>query len=113
MKNAIPLALAAILSTGFLSGCTSAETSGSVTPAGRANSGVVVIYINEQIYDDDDTQSAPNIYRNPSPQTIAAAQGEIASNASLRAVLQGKSVQLRNVVGVQTALNGGKVVYVR
>jgi hypothetical protein len=89
---------------------------GSFAKARDARSGpvsITVIFIKDQVDDDDETQQVPITYRYPSPQTIAKAQGEIASDAYLRRFLQKKRVQLRNVVGIQTAFSGGKIVYVR
>jgi hypothetical protein len=74
---------------------------------------ITVIIIKDEIDDDDQTQQVPRTYRYPSQQTIAKAQNEIRSDAYLRGFLQNKRVQLRNVVGIQTAFNGGKIVYVK
>jgi len=71
--------------------------------------GVTIIFLRGKKNRDE----VSRIYRNPSPGTIAAAQSEIRTNRRLRAVLVSKRVQLHNVVGVETALNGGKIVYIR
>jgi len=89
---------------------------GSVASARDARSGqvsITVIIIKDEVDDDDETQQVPRTYRYPSPQTIAKAQDEIRSDSYLRSVLLNKHVQLRNVVGIQTAFNGGKIVYVK
>lgn len=89
---------------------------GSFSKARDANSGpvsITVIIIKDEVDDDDETQQVPRTYRYPSPQTIAKAQDEIRSNAYLKNFLLKKRVQLRNVVGIQTAFSGGKIVYVR
>ncbi|WP_426235323.1 hypothetical protein [Pararhizobium sp. DWP1-1-3] len=107
MRKLIMLAFAVLIGTMSL---------GSVASARDARSGTVsitVIIIKDEVDDDDQTQQVPRAYRYPSPQTIAKAQDEIRSDAYLRVFLQKKRVQLRNVVGIQTAFNGGKIVYVR
>lgn len=71
--------------------------------------GVTLIFLRSKRSRDE----VPRIYRNPSPETISAAQREIRTNKRLKAVLVGKRVQLHNVVGIETALNGGKIVYIR
>ncbi len=89
---------------------------GSFAKARDVNSGpvsITVIIIKDEVDDDDETQQVPRTYRYPSPQTIAKAQDEIRSNAYLKNFLLKKRVQLRNVVGIQTAFSGGKIVYVR
>ncbi len=81
----------------------------SLLQSTNRDDGVTIIFLRNKKSRD----GVPRIYRNPSPQTIAAAQSEIRTNRRLRAVLVGKRVQLHNVVGIETALNGGKIVYIR
>lgn len=71
--------------------------------------GVTIIFLGSK----RSRHEVPRIYRNPSPETIAFAQSEIRTNGRLRAILVGKRIQLHNVVGIETALNGGKIVYIR
>jgi hypothetical protein len=80
--------------------------------AQRAPAGITIVMIRDY-YGPDDFQQVSPIYRHPSPQTLAKAQEEIRSNPDIRALLQRRGISFRNVVGVQTALNGGKVIYVR
>ncbi|WP_275783798.1 hypothetical protein [Pararhizobium gei] len=75
-------------------------------------SGISVILIRDN-YGYDEYQEVSPIYRHPSARTLAKAQEEIRTNPAIRALLQRRGISFRNVVGVQTALNGGKVVYVR
>ena len=107
MRRLIRLSLAVMIAVMSL---------GSVASARDARSGqvsITVIIIKDQVDDDDETQQVPRTYRYPSPQTIAKAQDEIRSNTYLNNFLLKKRVQLRNVVGIQTAFNGGKIVYVQ
>ncbi|OBZ93304.1 hypothetical protein ADU59_22935 [Pararhizobium polonicum] len=78
----------------------------------QASTSVTVIIIRDYI-GPDDFQQVPMTYRNPSAQTYARGQEEIRSNADIRAILQRRGIPFRNVTGVQTAFNGGKIVYVR
>lgn len=108
MKTFLVLTLAAVLSAGV------AAVPAQAQRASHRNAlpGVTVIFVKDY-YDPTDFNQVPQRYRHPSPQTIARAQNEISSDSGLRAALQKRRVQLRNVVGVDTALNGGKIVYVR
>jgi hypothetical protein len=107
MRRYIMLAFAVLIS---------AMPLGSFASARDARSGqvsITVIIIKDEVDDDDQTQQVPRTYRYPSPETIAKAQNEIRSDAYLKSFLLNKRVQLRNVVGIQTAFNGGKIVYVK
>jgi hypothetical protein len=55
----------------------------------------------------------PRTYRYPSAQTYAKGQEEIRNTPNIRAALQRRGIPARNVNGVQTAFNGGKIVYVK
>lgn len=105
MRKRIMLALAAALAISSLGSAAHAQRAGNVS--------VTVIIIKDQVDDDDETQQVPRRYRYPTAETVAQAQEEIQSNPYIREVLVRKRVQLRNVVGVQTAFSGGKIVYVR
>ncbi|MCV9961245.1 hypothetical protein OIU34_04975 [Pararhizobium sp. BT-229] len=107
MRKSIVLTLVAALAASSLSGVASAQNSRS----GQVS--ITVIIIKQPMDSDDYTQQVPRRYLYPSPQTIAEAQDAIRSDAYLRGYLLKKRVQLRNVVGIQTAYNGGKIVYVR
>ncbi len=107
MRKIVTLAFAAALAAGSLSGVANAQNSRS----GQVS--VTVIVIKQPMDMDDYTQQVPLRYLYPTAQTIAQAQDEIRSNAYLRGYLLKKRVQLRNVVGIQTAYNGGKIVYVQ
>ena len=105
MRKSIILALVATLATGSLGSFVQAQ--------GTENVSVTVIIVKPQVDDDDETQQVPRQYRYPTAETVARAQDEIRSNPYLRNILLKKRVQLRNVVGIQTAFSGGKIVYVR
>lgn len=114
MKTVFALALAVILG-GTSAGLFVAPAHAQNTQAGRtapASTRVTIIVIRDYI-GPDDFQQVPQIYRFPSARTLARAQEEIRANASIRAALQKRRIPYGNVVGVQTAFNGAKIVYVR
>jgi hypothetical protein len=110
MKKAMILVLSGVLAVTGVAAPSFAQSSRS--RSAEASVSVTVIRIRSYFSPDDFVQ-VPARYRHPSQQTIARAQEEIRSNAAIRAVLQRKRINPQNVVGVQTALNGGKIVYVR
>ncbi len=110
MKRAMIMVLSAALAVTGAVGPGFAQSSRS--GGAQASVGITVIRITGY-FSPDDILQVPDKYRHPSPQTIAQAQQEIRTNAAIRAVLQRKRIRAFNVVGVQTALNGGKIVYVR
>lgn len=113
MNIATKLALAAALSAVSLGGYASAQTTNSVTPMMADDMLTIVNVGSETNADNSDTSSIPATYRNPSPQSITKAQDEIQNDPALMAALVAKNVQLENVIGIQTAANGGKIVYTK
>lgn len=49
----------------------------------------------------------------PSPALIKASQAEVNSSPALREALQKRNIRTFNVLWVQTAMNGGKIVYIK
>lgn len=47
------------------------------------------------------------------PAQVQEAQAEVQSDPALESALLAENVQLNNVVEVETAANGGKIVYIR
>lgn len=116
MKKALTFALAAALSATSLTGFAYAQTTNSTTPMAApmamTEDMVSVIILSEPLPDDGQTE-VPETYKNASAETIASAQTEIKADPALMDILVKKNVQIENVVGIQTAANGGKVVYVK
>lgn len=112
MKPIITLVLATVLSTATIGGFTYAQTTGSTTPM-MTDDMVTIINIAEQGSEDDASKQIPAEFQNATPEAMSKAQAELQQDAALMAILQEKNVQLTNVVGVQTAANGGKIVYVK
>ncbi len=117
MKKALTIALAAALSTAPLGGLAFAQTTNSTTPmaatSAMTDDMVTVVIISDQTPDETETQQIPEMYKNATPETAASAQTEIKSDPALLDILTKKNVQIENVVGVQTAASGGKIVYVK
>lgn len=111
MKTAAKLALAATLSVMSMGSYAAAQTTGSITP--MADDMVTIVDVGSLTNSNTDSSSIPATYRNPSPQSISNAQEEIMNDPALLAMLEAKNVQIENVIGIQTAANGGKIVYLR
>ncbi len=88
-----------------------AETLGTILFGRPLEPGLLVIVMRPSYHDDQDR--IPLIYRYPSAETVARAQDEIASSPALREALERRNIQPQNVVAVQTAANGGKIIYAR
>jgi len=112
MKTVLKLALAAALSATTLSGYAYAQTASSTTPM-MADDMITIVNVGSESNANTDTSSIPATYRNPSPESITKAQTEIQNDPALMATLEAKNVQLENVIGIQTAANGGKIVYTK
>ena len=109
MKKVI--ALAALISASAFAGAASAQTYNSDMPA---TSPVDVSVVN--VTNDPSAGSGsrlPNTLTNPGPELIEDARAQLESDPALVDALAMKNVQLANVVHIQTAANGGKIVYVR
>jgi hypothetical protein len=72
---------------------------------------VTIVYVRDYV-GPDEFDDVPRTYRLPSKQTLAKGQAEIRNVPNIRAALQKRGIPPSRVVGVQTAFNGGKIVYV-
>lgn len=108
MRNLLTLALAASLASFPLAGVAVAQT-----PAVMADDMLTIVNVGDVSNTTSDTSAIPQTYLTPSPETIAKAQTEIQNDPVLAATLTAKNVQFENVIGIQTAANGGKVVYLK
>jgi hypothetical protein len=116
MKNAVTLALAAALSTASLGGIAVAQTTSATTATTATsdmNDMIRIIRVDENSDSDDATVQVPEMYQNPSADVTAAAQAEVEATPALMAELQENSIELMNVLAIETAANGGKIVYVK
>lgn len=113
MKNAVTLALAAALSTASLGGNAFAQTTTGSTSATTMSDDVRIVRITENSDSDDATTQIPDMFRNPSADVTAQARAEAQADAAIMAELQENSIDLDNVQAIDTAANGGKIVYVK
>ncbi|WP_105415669.1 hypothetical protein [Neorhizobium sp. T25_27] len=109
MKKAI--ALATLISASSIGGVY-AQDLAPTTPA-PSPSDVTVVYITEATDSESSNDKIPPALMTPNPQAAEAAQEQIQTDSNLMAALEEKNVQLQNVAGIETAANGGKIVYVR
>ncbi len=112
MNKALTLALAAALSTAPLGGIAFAQTTSSTTTT-MADDMVNIVEIKEQSDSDDATTQIPEEFRNPTSDMTTQAQAEIQADPALMTALEDKNVEIQNVVAIDTAANGGKIVYVK
>ncbi|MCV9961247.1 hypothetical protein OIU34_04985 [Pararhizobium sp. BT-229] len=108
MRKSLAL-VAAALTLSAAPFASASGTLGTILFGHPSEPGITVIVLHPSDRDD----RAPSIFRHPSPDTLARAQGEIASNPGLRASLDRRNIRPHNVLAVQTALDGSKIVYAR
>lgn len=108
MNNAIKLVLASTLALGSVAGAAFAQTA-----AVTSEQNVSVVRIDSLNNDQDRSEYDRLKQLSMSETGMGEAQAMISADPMLVAALEAKNVQLTNVVHVQTAADGGKVVYVR
>ncbi|MGK6312108.1 hypothetical protein [Neorhizobium sp. DT-125] len=109
MKKA--LALAALISASALGGAYAQDLGPTAPTPSPAN--VSVVYITETNDSESSNPQVPLTLRTPNADAAQAAQVQIQSDPALMAALEQKNVELQNVAGIETAADGGKIVYVR
>ncbi|OJF96775.1 hypothetical protein [Pararhizobium antarcticum] len=72
--------------------------------------GINVVWLSTDSRND---QRAPVIYRDPSPETRANAQSEVMSDPMLRDFIARRHIAPHNVLAIETAANGGKILFAR
>lgn len=114
MKKILTLMLAAALvapvAAEFATGTAYAQQARASRDAG-AGPRVTIVYVRDYV-GPDEFDDVPRTYRLPSKQTLAKGQAEIRNVPNIRSALQRRGIPASRVVGVQTAFNGGKIVYV-
>ena len=108
MNNAIKLVLASTLALGSVAGAAFAQTA-----AVTSEQNVSVVRIDSLNNDQDRSEYDRLKQLSMSETGMGEAQAMVSADPMLGAALEAKNVQLTNVVHVQTAADGGKVVYVR
>lgn len=109
MKKVI--ALAALISTAAFAGSASAQTYSADMPS-TSTVDVSVVNVTNDPGAGNGSRLPINL-TNPGPELIEDAQAQLQSDPALVDALAMKNVQLSNVVHIQTAANGGKIVYIR
>lgn len=109
MKKAI--ALAGLISASAFAAGASAQTMDTQMTA-ASTSGVTVVNVTNDPSSGNGSR-LPQSVSNPSPDVIQNAQAELQSDPALVDALASQNVELSNVIAIQTAANGGKVVYIR
>ncbi|WP_417412226.1 hypothetical protein [Hoeflea sp.] len=107
MKNSIKIALAGMLAMSSLGGTAFAQTA-------MADDDVTIVYMSTLKANNDDAAEYNRLQLQAEDSgEVAEAQAEVTADPEIVAALAEKSIELTNVIDVDTAANGGKVVYVR
>lgn len=121
MNSAVKLALAGAMSLASVSGVALAQTAvdpmidstattGSIT---MATEGVNIIRLDSLDNDENRSEHTRLSQLANSSESITEAQAQVSSDPVIAQALQSESVQANNVFHVETAANGGKIVYVK
>ncbi len=118
MNSAVKLALASAMSIASASSVALAQTAtpmvDSTTTGSTTMSDNVSVVQMSALNSDSTREKFTKIQRLSKSETaMAEAQTELQKDPTLVAALDARNVQLNNVVLVETAANGGKIVYVR
>ncbi|WP_313607097.1 hypothetical protein [Rhizobium sp.] len=105
------IALAAMISASTFAAGAYAQDTGVTAPAPSAEAVTIVSVTSAQ--NTGDGSRLPKSISNPTPDVTQAAQAQVEADPSLMTALKEKNVELNNVVAVDTALNGGKTVYIK
>ncbi|MCJ8518403.1 hypothetical protein ABID21_001282 [Pseudorhizobium tarimense] len=113
MKNAVTLAIAAALSTASLGGISYAQTTASTTATSDMNDMIRIVRVDANADSDDANNPIPQMFRSPTADMTADAQAPVQADPALMAELQENSIELDNVLAIDTAASGGKILYVK
>jgi len=119
MNNAVKLALAGAMSIASVSGVALAQTATpmvdttTTTNSTTMAEGVNIVYL-DSLNNDQNRQQHTRLEAMVNDQSaLSEAQAEASADAAIMAALQEKSIETMNVIDVETAANGGKIVYVK
>lgn len=112
MNKTVTIALAALLAVSPVAGVAYAQDAMSTGSITADNVSVVQISTLEGS-DANPTEFKRLDILSKDPAALEKAQTDLQSDPALVQALASKNVQLNNVVEVQTAANGGKIVYVK
>lgn len=103
-------ALATLMSLATMGSAYARETGSMAT---SAQNDVRIVYTDPDADDSARFLSIPDTFAHPDRSTIKAAQNEVRTDSRLRQTLVGQNVELNNVVGIEKAADGSRIVYVR
>ena len=108
MNKTIKIALAGMLAASSLGGIAAAQTA-----ATTMTDGVNIVRI--ETLDNDSTRGQFDRLQLQATDKdqVAEAQAEVTADPAIASALKEQSIELMNVIDVDTAANGGKIVYVR
>jgi hypothetical protein len=120
MNSAVKLALAGAMSIASVSGVALAQTAEPMVDTATttnsttmATEGVSIVRL-DSLNNDQDRQQHTRLERMTNDQSaMAEAQAEVSADPALMAALQEQSIETMNVIDVDTAANGSKIVYVK
>lgn len=75
------------------------------------NDNVSVVNVTNHMYGREKDLPLTAIY--PSRDRVETAQAEVRSSPALQEAMQKRGIRINNILWVQTALNGGKIVYIK
>ncbi|MBP1844990.1 hypothetical protein J2046_003257 [Rhizobium petrolearium] len=104
-------ALAVLMSVATMGSAYAREMGSMAVPAG--NNDVQIIYTDPGADDSARFLSIPDTFAHPDQSTVKAAQNEVRTDSRLRQTLVSQNVELNNVVGIEKAADGSRIVYVR
>ncbi len=102
-------ALAALISAAAMGTAYAQNTSMAAKPAGN----ISIVYTNPELDNSAKRLDVPESIIHPTPEMVQKAQNEVNSDRALRADLLSQNVELNNVVAIDTAADGSRIVYVR
>lgn len=119
MNTAVKLALAGAMSIASVSGVALAQSATPMVDTTTTTSsttmaeGVSIVYL-DSLDNDQGRQEHTRLEALANDQSaLSEAQAEASADPAIMAALQEKSIETMNVLDVETAANGGKVVYVK
>ncbi|CDZ58399.1 hypothetical protein [Neorhizobium galegae] len=103
-------ALAVLMSAATMGTAAYARDMGmTAKPAGD----VAIVYTDPEIDNSAKRLDVPDSIIHPSQAMVQKAQAEVKADRALRADLLSQNVELNNVVAIDTAADGSRIVYVR
>jgi ABC-type sugar transport system substrate-binding protein len=113
MKTLITSALAALLLAGTMAAPASAAQSeiSKILFGTIYDDNVSVVNVTNHTYGREKDLPLTVIY--PSRERVETAQAQVRNSPALRDAMQKRNIRIKNVIWVQTALNGGKIVYIK